>query len=144
MARYLAALLGGGANERGSMLRPATCSRPCSSPTTSRIRASPGVGLAFFRSATRAGIASSGTKGSCRLQLGALAGPDEGVGVIALTNGSSGAPVWLPTEVRGLLHHLLGVPDEGVRSDIPHHPEIWSDICGHYQLPEGISISAGG
>jgi len=32
-----------------------------------------------------------------------------------------------------MLHHLLDVPDEIVRNDIPQHPEIWDDICGLYQ-----------
>jgi len=26
-----------------------------------------------------------------------------------------------------------------VRTDVPHHPEIWSDICGRYRLPERIA-----
>jgi hypothetical protein len=38
-----------------------------------------------------------------------------------------------------LLRELLDVPDESVRTDVPHHPEIWSDLCGHYRLPEGIA-----
>jgi hypothetical protein len=46
---------------------------------------------------------------------------------------------WLPTELGHLLRHLLGVPDETVRSDVPHHPEIWDEICGRYQFPQHIS-----
>src|SRR6266508_2575110 len=65
--------------------------------------------------------------------------PDDGVGVVALTNGARGAFVWLQAELGRLLRHLLGVPDEVVRSDVPHHPEVWGDICGHYRLPPRIS-----
>lgn len=42
--------------------------------------------------------------------------------------------LWLPGEVAGLLKHLLGAPDEVIRTDLPQHPEIWGDICGWYQL----------
>jgi hypothetical protein len=59
--------------------------------------------------------------------------PNDGVGVIALTNGAGRALFWLPTELGRMLHHLLDVPDEIVRNDIPQHPEIWDDICGLYQ-----------
>jgi hypothetical protein len=68
-----------------------------------------------------------------------LVAPDDGVGLIALTNGSSGAMVWLPLELGRLLHHLLAVPDDVVRTDIPHHPEVWGEICGRYQLPPRVS-----
>jgi hypothetical protein len=47
--------------------------------------------------------------------------------------------VWLQAELGRLLRHLLDVPDEVVRSDVPHHPEVWGDIRGHYRLPEGVS-----
>ena len=35
-------------------------------------------------------------------------------------------------EVTGMLRYLLGVPDEGIRTDVPHHPELWGDLCGWY------------
>jgi CubicO group peptidase (beta-lactamase class C family) len=138
MARYLTALLGGGANEHGSVLHPATLAtmfEPHYQPDP-RV---PGVGLGFFR----------GEAGGHRVvgHEGILPGfnsvlslaPDDGVGVIAFTNGSRGAMGWLPTELGRVLRHLLGVPSEVVRTDIPHHPEIWSDVCGHYRLPERVS-----
>jgi CubicO group peptidase (beta-lactamase class C family) len=138
MARYLGALLGGGGGEHGSVLHPATLAtmfEPHYQPDP-RVQ---GVGLGFFR----------GDAGGHRVvgHEGILPGfnsvlslaPDDGVGVIAFTNGSRGAMGWLPTELARVLRHLLDVPDEVVRTDIPHHPEIWSDICGHYRLPERIS-----
>jgi CubicO group peptidase (beta-lactamase class C family) len=138
LARYLAALLGGGANEHGSVLHPmtlATMFEPQYQPDP-RV---PGVGLAFFRN-DAGGHRLVGHEGILPGFNSALSlAPDDGIGVIALTNGSHGAFVWLPTELGRLLHHLLGVPDEGVRSDVPHHPEIWSEICGRYRLPEGIA-----
>jgi hypothetical protein len=56
--------------------------------------------------------------------------PDDEVGVMAFTNGARNAMLWLPGEIVGLLSHLLGVPDEAIRTDVAHHPEIWGDICG--------------
>lgn len=63
--------------------------------------------------------------------------PDDGVGLIAFTNGSSGAMSLMPSELGRLLHYLLDVPDDA-RGDIPHHPEIWGELCGRYQLPRQI------
>ena len=37
------------------------------------------------------------------------------------------------------MRDLLGVPDEVVRTDIAHQPEIWTEICGRYRLPPRIS-----
>ena len=63
LARFVAALLGGGANEHGSMLKPATLATMFE-PSTNRIR---GCRAWALRSsaATPAGTASSGTKGYC-------------------------------------------------------------------------------
>jgi hypothetical protein len=38
-----------------------------------------------------------------------------------------------------LLRTLLDVPDEVVRTDIPHHPEVWEELCGRYRLPPRTS-----
>jgi hypothetical protein len=133
MARYLAALLGGGANEHGSVLEPATLAtvfEPHYQPDP-RI---PGMGLAFSR----------GTLGGHRFveHEGILPGfssqiflaPDDGIGVMAFTNGARRAMLWLPGQVAGLLKLLLGVQAEEIRTDVPQHPEVWSEICGWYQL----------
>lgn len=118
MARYVAALLGGGANEHGSVLAPATVAmmfEPQYQPDP-RI---PGIGLAFWR----------GDLGGHRLveHQGTLPGfhsqiflaPEEGVAVIAFTNGSWRPDFWLPSEVSGVLRRLLDVPDDVIRTDVP-------------------------
>jgi hypothetical protein len=74
--------------------------------------------------------------GSCQASTPA---PDDGIGVVALTNGSKGAFVWLQVELASLLGELLGVPDEAERADLPHHPEIWGELCGRYRLPAVVS-----
>jgi CubicO group peptidase (beta-lactamase class C family) len=138
MARFVAALLGGGANEHGSMVKPATLATMFEYHHQPDPRL-PGIGLAFFRgdAGGHRVVGHEGVMPGFNSQF--LLAPDDGVGVIAFTNGSSGAFVWLQTELGRLLRRLLDVPDEVVRTDLPHHPEIWGDLCGRYRLPERIS-----
>ena len=60
--------------------------------------------------------------------------PDDGVGVVAFTNGAHGAMAWLGAEVTAILGRILGVPDAVTQADVPHHPEIWNDVCGWYSF----------
>jgi CubicO group peptidase (beta-lactamase class C family) len=138
MARFVAALLGGGTNEHGSIVKPATLATMFEHHHQPDPRL-PGIGLAFFRgdAGGHRVVGHEGVMPGFNSQF--LLAPDDGVGVIAFTNGSSGAFVWLQTELGRLLHRLLDVPDEVVRTDLPHHPEIWGDLCGRYRLPERIS-----
>jgi len=134
MARYLAALLGGGTNEHGSVLKAATLAtmfEPQYQPDP-RI---PGIGLGFFRGDVGGHpvVEHQGILSGFNSQI--FVAPDDGVGVMAFTNGASRAMFWLPAEVSGLLHHLLGVPVEGIRADVPQRPETWGDICGWYSFP---------
>lgn len=134
MARYVAALLGGGANEHGSVLRPgtlATMFEPQYQPDP-RI---PGLGLAFFRGSTGGHpvVEHQGILPGFNSQI--FLAPDDGIGVIAFTTGARLAMMWLPAETARLLNHLLGVPDDAIRTDVPQHPGIWGDLCGWYYLP---------
>jgi CubicO group peptidase (beta-lactamase class C family) len=138
MARFTAALLGGGANEQGSMVEPATLAAMFEHHHQPDPRL-PGIGLAFFRSDASGHrvVGHEGVLPGFNAQL--LVAPDDGVGVVAFTNGSSGAFLWLQTELDRLLRCLLGVSDEVVRTDVPHHREVWGDLCGRYRLPERIA-----
>jgi CubicO group peptidase (beta-lactamase class C family) len=139
LGRFVAALLGGGANHHGRVLEAATLAtmfEPHFRPDP-RI---PGRGLGFFR-AEAAGhplVGHDGLLPGFNTEL--LVAPNDGVGVFALTNGSPGAHDWLAIELGDLLRQLLGVPDEGVRSDVPQHPEIWAALCGRYALPAGSDL----
>lgn len=138
MARYVAALLGGGANEHGSVLEPATLAtmyEPQYQPD-SRV---PGLGLAFFRAdlGGHRAVEHQGTLPGYHSQI--FLAPDDGVGVIAFTNGSVNPDFWLPAECSALLGQLLGVPEDAIRTDIPQHPEAWADLCGWYQLSAGLT-----
>ena len=61
--------------------------------------------------------------------------PDDGVGVMAFTNGTHRGPFWLPGEVGGLLDDLIGIPHRQIRTDVPQHPELWGELCGRYRVP---------
>ncbi len=133
MARYLAALLGGGRNEHGAVLQPetvATMFAPQHQPDP-RI---PGLGLAFFRFDLDGHLAvgHQGTLPGFHSQI--LLAPADGIAVMAFTNGAHQADFWLPAETSGLLRRLLGLPAETLRTDVPHHPELWDDLCGWYRL----------
>jgi len=133
MARYVAALLGGGANEHGRVLQPATLASMFEPQYQTDPRV-PGIGLAFWRSHLGAHLAveHQGVLPGFNSQI--WVAPGDGVGVIAFTNGASGALIWLTAEVAGLLRQLLGVPDDVIRTDVPQHPEIWGELCGWYPV----------
>jgi hypothetical protein len=133
MAQYLAALMGGGANEHGSILKPeslAAMFEPQYRPDP-RI---PGIGLAFDRGdiGGRRAIFHEGILPGFNSQI--FVAPDDGVGVMAFTNGARMAMLWLPAETGRLLGHVLGVPDASIHTDVPQHPEVWGDLCGRYPL----------
>jgi CubicO group peptidase (beta-lactamase class C family) len=138
LARYVAALLGGGANEHGSMLRPETLATMFDMHYQTDPRL-PGMGLGFFRHDAdgRHIVGHDGILPGFHSTL--FAAPADGVGLIAFTNGSSGAMEWMPSELGRLLHELLDIPEPAVRGDVPHHPEIWNEICGTYRLPARIA-----
>jgi CubicO group peptidase (beta-lactamase class C family) len=137
MGRYVAALLGGGANEHGSVLKPETLTsmfEPHYQPD-SRV---PGMGLGFLLG-EEGGHRTVGHDGVLPGFLSDMGmAPDDGIGVIVLSNTGGldgrGAPV--PTGL-ALLRRLLGLPDEAVPTDVPDHPEVWSEICGWYGLDPG-------
>lgn len=133
MARYLAALLGRGSNEHGRMLHPATLAKMYEPQYQPDPRV-PGIGLAFWR-ANAGGhrlVEHQGRMPGFHSQI--FVAPDDGVAVMTFTNGARGATAWLPGETGSLIKRLLGVPEEAVRTDVPHHPEVWLDICGWYAL----------
>jgi CubicO group peptidase (beta-lactamase class C family) len=133
MARYVAALLGGGSNELGSFLKPETLAamfEPQYQPDP-RI---PGMGLGFFRKQLSGHLVvrHQGTHPGFHSEIAVA--PDDNVAVMAFTNGAREADFWLPAEVSGLLKRILDIPDDLDSEDVPHRPELWDDICGWYRL----------
>ena len=138
LARFVAALLGGGANEQGRVLETATLATMFEPHYQPDARL-PGVGLGFFR-AEAAGhrlVFHDGILPGFNSEL--LLAPDDGIGVIGLTNGSPGAFAWLPIELGRLLRNLFGLPRDAVPSDVPHRPEVWAELCGRYVFPPRIA-----
>lgn len=132
MARYLAALLNGGSNAHGSVLKPdtlATMFAPHYQPDP-RVA---GFGLGFFRAdlGGHRAVEHQGVMPGFHSQI--FLAPDDGVGVMAFTNGSGQSLMWLPAETGQLLRHLIGAPEEVIRTDVPHSPEVWREICGWYR-----------
>jgi CubicO group peptidase (beta-lactamase class C family) len=134
MGRFVAALAGGGTNERGSILKPATLASMFDPHYEPDPRLA-GMGLGFFRNDASGHrvVGHEGRLPGFNSQL--LVAPDDGVGIVAFTNGSSRAMFWLPTELGRLLGILVGASEDAIRSEIPQHPEIWDDICGLYRAP---------
>lgn len=138
MARYLAALLGGGANTEGRILEPTTLAMMFEPQYQPDPRV-PGIGLAFDRGILdgHVTIGHEGVLPGFNSQIFAV--PDRGVGVMAFTNGAHGAMLWLPAETAQFLGHVIGVTPDPVGRDLPQHPEIWREICGWYPLRAGLS-----
>ncbi|KOG88563.1 beta-lactamase [Streptomyces varsoviensis] len=133
MTRYLCALLGGGANEHGSVLSPTTLATMYAAHYQPDPRV-PGMGLAFFRGAADGHrfVEHQGILPGFNSQM--FVAPDDGLAVFALTNAAHRALLWLPGEIEGLLRRLLGLPEQAIRTDVPRRPEAWGEICGWYSL----------
>ena len=132
LARYIAAFLAGCFGEHGSILKPETVAlmlQPHYQPDP-RI---PGMGLAFWRVnlGGHAAVEHQGVVPGFNSQI--FLAPDDGVGVLAFTNGSRNAASWLRGETEQLLRDLIGIPAEGIRSDVPQHPAVWGELCGRYR-----------
>jgi CubicO group peptidase (beta-lactamase class C family) len=137
MARYVAALLGGGSGEHGSVLKPDTLASMFQPHFQLDPRA-PGWGLGF----------ELGEEGGRRLvrHSGIVSGflsdmvlaPDDGLGVVVFSNTGGldgrGAPELLAP---ALVRRVLGLPDAAIRTDIPARPESWSELCGWYSPDAG-------
>jgi CubicO group peptidase (beta-lactamase class C family) len=131
MARYVAALLAGGTGAHGTILKPATLAmmmHPHYQPDP-RV---PGFGLGFYRMDLGGHAVAEHPGIIDRFNSQLLVAPQDGVGVIAFTNGARNAIVWLMAETAKLLGQLIGAPEDRIRSDVPHDPEIWGQICGWY------------
>jgi len=133
MARYLAALLGGGAHECGSLLEPETLALMYQAHYQPDPRV-PGMGLAFWRAdlAGHLAVEHSGIVPGFDSQI--YLAPNDGVGVMAFANGAKQGMFWLVPEAARVLRRVLDAPEDAVPGDIPHHPEIWGELCGTYRL----------
>jgi len=132
MARYVAALLGGGRNDRGTVLKPETVAMMFA-PQYQPHPSIPGMGLGFFRGdlGGHPTVEHQGIVPGFNSQI--WLAPEDDVGIVAFTNGSPQAVFWMVAEFAQLLRDLIGVPEDPIRHDVPQHPEVWDDICGWYE-----------
>ncbi|WP_083913437.1 serine hydrolase domain-containing protein [Nocardia concava] len=137
MARYVAALLGAGRNQYGSVGQPATLASMFA-PQYQPDPRIPGMGLAFFRHDLdgHATVDHDGLVSGFSSQL--TLAPDDNVGILAFTNGVRGGKQWLGTEMSALMRTLLGVAPETIRTDLPQRPELWTELCGRYTFPGAL------
>ena len=95
----------------------------------------PGMGLGFFRANLGGHLAveHQGVTPGFNSQI--FLAPDGRAGVMAFTNGAASvfSTTWLLGESERLLREVIGVPADGIRTDVPHHPETWGDLCGWYR-----------
>ena len=133
MALYVAALLGGGSNGHGTVLKPETMAMMFEPQYRPDPRV-PGIGLAFDRAALGGHpvVGHEGVLPGFNSQI--FCAVDRGAGILLFTNGARGAMLWLPYEAIKLLGEVIGAAPDGIRSDVPQHPEVWPEIVGWYPL----------
>jgi CubicO group peptidase (beta-lactamase class C family) len=134
MARYAAALLGGG----GLPLAPESL-REMFQPQYQPDPRLPGVGLAFWRNEID-GHRIVGHGGGWPGFISALVvAPDDGVAVLSFTNTGTVTPDRVSD---ALLRDLLGARADEPRLDVPERPEVWDELYGWYGLPPGTLTNA--
>jgi hypothetical protein len=131
LARYVAALLSGGKGEHGSMIEPETLASMYA-PQYQPDPRLPGIGLGFFRHDAGGHLLVAHDGLGPGFSSAMCLAPDDGVGVVAFTNGARAAKAWLEPEGSGLLREILGVSEDVIRTDVPHHPQLWAELCGWY------------
>lgn len=138
MARYVAALLRGGAGEHGTVLRPATLAEmfgPHYQPDP-RI---PGMGLGFFRGEA-GGRQVVGHEGIWTgFHAAMLLVPGDDIGVVVLTNTGPFSPLAAALPVaNAVLRAILRLGDDAAPAPVPQQPWTWRDLCGWYSFGPGV------
>ena len=111
-------------------------SRPRSSRTIARARRIPGIGLSFFRDDLGGRAHRRSRRRGARLRRPSFAiAPDDGVGVVAFTNG--GGQAVAIAGAAGCSCALLGVDPGDRRVHRPLRPERWADLVGYYRPDPG-------
>lgn len=138
MGRYVAALLAGGAGAAGEVLSPSALAmmfEPHYQPDP-RI---PGMGLGFFRGDAD-GHRTVGHDGIWAGHHASMVlAPDDGVGVVCLTNTGPFSPVAASGPVAAaVLRTVLRLGPDLPRRDVPEQPSLWRELCGWYTLGPGM------
>ena len=143
MARYAAWLLDGGPGTHGDVLAPETLHEMMSLQFTIDPRIATGMGLAFFLDRFDTHRVCGHDGGMPGFASSLLVAPDDGVGVVVMTNTSSFMGAHLLAA--SVLRSRLGVPDPAgllPRSDVPASPHVWSELTGCYAPKPGFLTNA--
>jgi CubicO group peptidase (beta-lactamase class C family) len=135
MCRYVAALLGGGANQHGRVLKSETLSLMLE-PHYRLDERLPAMGLAFLLDDFDGHTVAGHDGGWPGFLSSMLICPAQGVGVVAFVNATSKAA---HETANGLMRGLLGVAEPASRLPQPgvlESPHLWPELCGFYG-PEG-------
>jgi CubicO group peptidase (beta-lactamase class C family) len=133
MARYLEALVGGGANEHGRVLRAETMAAVFQPQHQTDPRVG-GIGLGFMVGHMDGHLTAEHQGILPGFDSQIYLAPDDGIGVMVFSNGTRQGTSWMPGETSDLLCQLLGISAGAARSDVPQRPDVWSDLCGWYPL----------
>lgn len=140
MHKYVSALMNGGKNEHGTVLKPETLEMMYT-PQYQHDPRLPAMGITFWlenADGHRIVWHGGGWPGFISAMMVA---PDDKVAVLAFTNASNRVPWAVAGE---LMRRLLDVPAEKVQppyQDIPSAPHIWSELTGVYMPKPGISTN---
>lgn len=138
MARFLAALFGDRASGQGGILDPETLHmmfQPHYQPDP-RI---PGIGLGVFLADAGGHLAVEHDGILPGFDAAILLAPHDRVGVMMFANGARRGMHWLLPEADAILRTLIGVPKNAIRTDVSHHPELWSELCGWYHFSAALT-----
>jgi CubicO group peptidase (beta-lactamase class C family) len=136
MARYAAALAGGGANEHGRVVRVETLEAMLEPQAGLEVDGT-GMGLAYFLDRIDAHRVAGHDGGWPGFVSSLLVAPDDGVGVVAFTNTSVALTPHDATE--RLLARLLGVEPED--EPVPASPLLWNELTGVYKPLRGLNTN---
>lgn len=137
MGKYVAALLGGGANSRGRIIKAETLAAMLS-PQYQLDARMPQMGLAFMLGHI-GDIRIAGHNGGWPGFTSAMwFTPDHGVGVLLFTNTTT-----LPLDPFsfGLLRLATGEGSPAPRKTILDRPSLWSEVCGTYRPLKGFGTN---
>ncbi len=141
MAKYLAALMNGGTNQHGSVIKPETL-RMMMEPHYQLDERLPAMGLAFWLDSI-GGHRTAGHGGGWPGFVSAMhVAPDDGLGIIAFTNTNSLALDAIATD---LMRRMLDVPESSVqlpRPGVLESPHLWHELCGFYGPRPGFMTNA--
>ena len=137
MVKYLAALLNGGANDAGRILKPDTLATMMAPhyQLDSRMAA---LGLAFMIEQVD-GIRTAGHDGVWPGFVSSMRfAPDDGVGAVVFTNTTT-----LPLDgvALALIRHALDADNSAPRKAILEQPTLWNELCGTYRPPRGFKTN---